>query len=299
MSRPVRDRLVLPVLLPLGILVLLGLVLFGFSRILLAVTATAATATALATAVAVLAVAVAVAARPAIRGSTFASMVAAIAGITMLAGGAAILLAARVEEGGEGGAEVTVSIVAEGILYTTTAVSAPADEPFRIDFDNRDAGIPHNVDIYDNAEFAGTPVFDGELVTGPAEITYEVPALPAGTYAFKCVVHPQMVGEIEVAPGGGEALEGPTVVAAGLAFDATTIELMADTATIVTMDNQDAGVPHNISIFTDASLSEQLFKGELVTGPAVVDYTIPPLAAGSYYFHCDVHPTMAGEVRVT
>ena len=45
MSRPVRDRLVLPVLLPLGILVALGLVLFGFSRILLAVSATAAVTT--------------------------------------------------------------------------------------------------------------------------------------------------------------------------------------------------------------------------------------------------------------
>jgi plastocyanin len=30
-------------------------------------------------------------------------------------------------------------------------------------------------------------------------VTYDVPALPAGPYAFVCTVHPQMTGTLNVA----------------------------------------------------------------------------------------------------
>jgi plastocyanin len=36
-----------------------------------------------------------------------------------------------------------------------------------------------------------------------------------------------------------------------------------------------------------------------VTGPAKVTYDIPALDPGTYYFHCDVHPTMSGNVTVS
>lgn len=298
-ERPIRDRFLLPVLLPLGLLVVLALAMVGFAQILLSVTHTAATLVALVVAAAVVVVAAVAAARPQIRTSTVASMVGAVAGVAMLAGGAALLLAAKGPEEAIEGPAVTIALAAKDIAFTTDALRAPADEPFAIAFDNQDVGVQHNVDIFVEEDFSGEPVFEGELVTGPAEVTYEVPALPAATYYFNCVVHPTMIGQIEVAAGAGEAAEGPTLVAMGLVFDTDLIELAAETATIVRMDNQDAGVPHNISIYTDESLSEPLFEGELVTGPTLVEYTIPPLPKGSYYFHCDVHPTMAGEVRVT
>jgi plastocyanin len=57
-------------------------------------------------------------------------------------------------------------------------------------------------------------------------------------------------------------------------------------------------VPHNIAIYTDSSLSEALFQGEIVTGPATAQYEVPPEPAGEYYFQCDVHPTMNGTVTV-
>jgi plastocyanin len=63
------------------------------------------------------------------------------------------------------------------------------------------------------------------------------------------------------------------------------------------MDNQDGGIPHNIAIYTDDTATESLFVGELVTGPTSVDYEIPALDAGEYFFRCDVHPTtMLGTV---
>lgn len=49
--------------------------------------------------------------------------------------------------------------------------------------------MPHNVAIYTDAN-AVSSLFVGELVSGPATITYKVPALKSGTYYFRCDIHP-------------------------------------------------------------------------------------------------------------
>jgi plastocyanin len=86
--------------------------------------------------------------------------------------------------------------------FTETELTAPADTPFTIHFVNDDPGIPHNVQVFEGAEATGTPVFapaDNALITGPAEVDYEIPALAAGTYTYNCVVHATtMVGTLTV-----------------------------------------------------------------------------------------------------
>jgi plastocyanin len=94
------------------------------------------------------------------------------------------------------GAKLTV--VAEATAFDTDCLAAPAGKPFTIVLDNKDAGVLHNVSIYTDAS-AGTTLFLGDLVTGPKTITYKVPALDAGTYYFRCDVHPQMSGTFVVA----------------------------------------------------------------------------------------------------
>ena len=94
-----------------------------------------------------------------------------------------------------GGSGVTVS--ASGIAFEQTAITAPANTPFVISFDNKDAGIPHNIQITDAANMV---VFKGDIVTGPAQAQYNVGALPAGTYTFSCSVHPNMTGTLTVGP---------------------------------------------------------------------------------------------------
>jgi plastocyanin len=109
--------------------------------------------------------------------------------------------------------------------------------------------------------------------------------------------------------GGGTSTGGGTgggggfttaVTASGVAFDVSTITLKANTATTITFDNKDAGIPHNIAIYPSSSeLTSPLFRGDIVTGPATARYEIPPLKPGTYYFQCDVHPTtMNGQVIV-
>ncbi len=87
-----------------------------------------------------------------------------------------------------------VAIEAKDISFATKTVSAPANKPFVIDFDNED-GAPHNVVIVDGS---GRTQFEGEVFGGSAHMLYDVPALAAGTYTFKCAVHPDMTGTLTV-----------------------------------------------------------------------------------------------------
>lgn len=322
MRPDLRDRVVLPILLPLGIILSLVALLWGFSRLLLGVTATAATVTATVVALGILVISAVAANRHTIRSSTIGAAFGATVGLAMLTGGIALAVVGSgeaEEPGGNGGHGTTVQLAAQNIAFEPTKLSVPADAPFTIEFDNRDSA-QHNVQVYDNPDHSGTPLFEGDIITGPASVSYRVDPLAEGTYFFQCVVHPQMTGEIEAVPrppggepggpgggmsgeppgggppGGGEA---PTVVAQGIAFDTDTISLPADRPSSLTFDNRDPGVPHNIAIYTDESLSEALFQGEIVTGPATVQYEVPPLPAGEYYFHCDVHPNMNGTVTVS
>jgi plastocyanin/uncharacterized membrane protein len=82
--------------------------------------------------------------------------------------------------------------------FVPDALAGPAGEPFGISFQNEDDGVPHNVAVYrdDSAEES---LFVGDLVDGTATVTYDVPALEAGVYYFRCDVHPQMDGTLEVA----------------------------------------------------------------------------------------------------
>ena len=73
--------------------------------------------------------------------------------------------------------------------------TAPADKAFVIDFDNEDAGTPHNIQIKDSS---GAVKFTGATFNGVATQPYDVPALGAGSYPFLCTVHPSMTGTLTV-----------------------------------------------------------------------------------------------------
>jgi cytochrome c oxidase subunit 2 len=90
-----------------------------------------------------------------------------------------------------------LQVSAFNIAYEQAGLEAPAGTPFTIEFDNKDAGVPHNVSIHKDSA-TGQEVFKGDIFNGPAKRTYNVPALEAGTYAFVCSVHPSMTGTLTV-----------------------------------------------------------------------------------------------------
>jgi mono/diheme cytochrome c family protein/plastocyanin len=83
------------------------------------------------------------------------------------------------------------------IAFEVAALSAPANTPFQIAFENKDAGTPHNIDIKDAG---GASVFKGDIFNGVATKTYDVGPLAAGAYTFVCDVHPSMTGTLTVGP---------------------------------------------------------------------------------------------------
>ena len=101
--------------------------------------------------------------------------------------------------------------------------------------------------------------------------------------------------------GGGAAASASapsdadaTISAQSNKFDVASISLPAGEATKVFFRNLE-GVPHNVAIYTDASASDDIYVGEVVTNAAIT-YDVPALEAGEYFFRCDVHPDMKGTV---
>ncbi len=88
----------------------------------------------------------------------------------------------------------TLAISAQGLEFSTDALTAPADKPFAIDFDNQAPGVPHDVAIQDATGLR----FNGEDVTGPKKVLYNIEPLPAGAYTFLCTIHPSMTGTLTV-----------------------------------------------------------------------------------------------------
>jgi plastocyanin len=98
----------------------------------------------------------------------------------------------------------------------------------------------------------------------------------------------------ETSPGGAN-----TVSAQNVQFDTDSIELTAGEETTLTFVNDDSSsTPHNISIYETEAADRNLFEGQIIPGGQEVEYPIPALNKGEYYFQCDVHPSMSGTVAV-
>jgi mono/diheme cytochrome c family protein/plastocyanin len=100
-------------------------------------------------------------------------------------------------------------------------------------------------------------------------------------------------------PGASASAPAGAVVqvsALNIAFEQSQISAPAATGFTIHFDNKDAGTLHNVAI-KDASGAE-VFRGDIITGPAQADYQVPPLDAGTYTFICSVHPAMTGTLTV-
>ena len=124
----------------------------------------------------------------------------------------------------------------------------------------------------------------------------EAPAEPAPAAEPGAGEGPEPAGP--AGKGEGQAAGASVELAArGLAFDTTELSLPSGGEAVIAFDNQDTGIPHNVSVYTEAG-GDPIFQGEIITGPDSIEYTFPNPGPGSYYFQCDVHPQMSGTVVV-
>jgi len=300
-----RERLVLPLSIPIGALAFIALIVFAMSRILLNVPEPLPTAIAFMIAFNLLVVFSLVAMRPGFGKSGFALMglvalVPAIIGGMAAAG--AISVNAEKKAKGQEAAGLAVAVTAQGIAFQQADLKIPAGKPFTMNFTNKDSGVPHNVAIL-KEKGSSEALFREAIVTGPATVAWKAKPIPAGSYYFQCDVHPNMSGTVTAGEGAGAgpSAGAPVKIAArSLAFDVKKFAVPAAKAFKLEFDNQDSGTPHNVSILESKGASSALFRMAPIAGPQKVTWSVPPIAAGKYFFQCDVHPTtMIGEVEAT
>ncbi|MDQ3940672.1 MAG: cupredoxin domain-containing protein, partial [Actinomycetota bacterium] len=119
----------------------------------------------------------------------------------------------------------------------------------------------------------------------------------AGAVAFLIGQKDTLAGAAgEPEPGPGPGAGGLSISAEGSAFDTKELALPAGEETELEFANNDS-LQHNVAIYEEEGGAD-LFTGQVIPGGQTTTYSIPPLESGTYYFQCDLHPSMNGDVVV-
>jgi plastocyanin len=84
-----------------------------------------------------------------------------------------------------------VNLTAKNVSFEEKTLTAPADQPWTIHFDNQDAGTPHDIDIL--ASDNGQKILDTKEFPGVAAQDFPVEPLAAGSYRYECSIHPSLM----------------------------------------------------------------------------------------------------------
>lgn len=327
-------RVLAPLALPAAAAAFIAVLVAAFASILLAVEKMASTTLALLISAEILGICAVFAAATRVKPGQKALVF--LSGLGILAGGA---VSANIGIRHIEVHSAPIPIAAKNIEFDKDVLGLEPGVENVVEFANNDASIPHNVAIYTD-ESASEELFIGEVFNGIATKAYQVPPIEAGSYFFRCDVHPDMKGTVEVAegaahggePGGhgeehvsggspspeatasptntiaaspterpsGAATGGPfspsaEISATGLAFDTSQFKLAADTDVKIEFTITDS-MPHNVAIYRDQEMQDNVFRGEVFSGPGSRVYSFKSPEAGKYFFKCDVHPQMKGDV---
>ena len=322
-----RKRVLNPSLVPIVAFVFIGVFVFSFSRILLAVPKDGSVIVGILMAGCILFAAGALSKGGTLKGVQRTALIAF--SLVLIAGGAtagAALGVRPVEKHLQADVKFATGSQGTTLRFESAELDIPAGKAFGLEFDNKDGGTPHNLEFLTKP--GGTSLFKGQIFPGPAKKLYAVKAIPAGTYYFQCDVHSFMNGTLragtgKLGPVGGPASGSPSpapspsgppspapspsgtviaLVAKNTMFDKGSLQFPANQQVTIEFHNEDtAGIPHNFSLYSDEAHTKNVFRGDPpVTAPATGEYTFKAPGPGTYYFQCDYHPqTMHGTVTVS
>jgi plastocyanin len=110
----------------------------------------------------------------------------------------ALVGAAGCEAMGPAMGPAALTIVAENLAFTPQRVRLPVGVPIQVTLRNADGEIPHGLRVTPmRSGVVAAVLLETEVFNGPAERSFELPALQPGPYLFICPVHPTMQIEAE------------------------------------------------------------------------------------------------------
>lgn len=183
--------------------------------------------------------------------------------------------------------KVIVDLLAKDMNFDKDKVTVIAGSKVYINFVNLDTGMPHNFAVYTGSE-AEDPIFQGQVVIGPARIVYAFDApVDTGIYFFRCDVHPKvMTGDFYVvssdnllapessaAPEGGHEAEVHDAGATGQGASPTTTDATTGNAAAnVSGAGSGGAVPEGIAF--DLIVENVAFDLKTMTVPAGARVTV-------------------------
>lgn len=180
----------------------------------------------------------------------------------------------------------SVAVLGEGVRLQVAIDEEPADEIMLItdvNPDNNTVTVDRGVGTTDPAAYeSGARVLK---VPSP-------PQDPVPTVQAAC-------GQIAGAAQPDRPLDPPSatlqITAQGIAWDKTRLSALPNVPLTLTMQNNDAGTPHNIHFTQGADPGgEDVAATDIENGVSTQTLNFGPLAPGDYYYLCDVHPNMEG-----
>lgn len=108
------------------------------------------------------------------------------------------------------------TVIGQGTAFDKTQLLGVAGQELTVTFDNRDAGVLHNIHFFKGTDSTGDEVASTDPQNGPVVETLKLGPLDAGSYYYQCDVHPgQMEGLLTtVAPGDSAPSAASTPAAA-------------------------------------------------------------------------------------
>ncbi len=311
-----RDRLGIPLLLPILTVGAILLSIFSFGYVLLQVQESReAWPVAIAVAAAILVIAAFVNSQPTIRGWPLYALTAVPASVILALGLFYLVRPGPETEGGPAVAAIAapgpLEEVATDNRFSVTSYTIFANQQYTLDFRNSGSAL-HNWALKGVTGADGRPIQTSLLQGGGSESISFTIAQP-GSYQFICDVHPvEMVGTLRVVEetaaagpaggaGGAGTAGGPgriVQVATDNRWALTQLNANANESTSLTLENRGTAL-HNLSIKGVTGANGQPITTTLLPGgrSETIQFTIAQ--AGTYDFICDVHPVeMRGRLTV-
>jgi plastocyanin len=140
---------------------------------------------------------------------------------------------------------------------------------------------------------AGWAVFHGPTENSAAAAPPGAIALPSGgPTASAPIPSPPGPPPTSCRPNGTQLSE----TASHISFQERCLAAPVGQPFTITFTNSDPGTMHDIHILSADPLKDtaarSFFTGQIVTGPVTVTYQVDALGAGTFFFHCDIHPTL-------